>query len=1103
MSLSLFTLQPVRRARRPVRLALRASILSKSARLFAPLRVLLTLCALLAWFVASKPVGATASEESRVYWSADTGAPITLSADAASRWREGAYDVWLLEGRFSLNQGQHSARAQRAVLWIDREGALEGQLTKVIAYLEGAVMIDAAKSDDARAAAYTSTQAVGPFSAQQKSSTSFRIEDSAWFGRFYTTRGLSLGTPPPTGKPQQQSPVYQRALARFRQQQQGPARPAQFTAIGAQYTASGPETINAAQTQGPARPAQYSAAEPQPQVIETFPPGTRRLLISPRTSAGWDASYTPSETGESIAVITSGIVLRVDGLANVGALELAADRAVIWTQGDLPALSAETVQPENLPLEVYLEGNIEFRQGDRIIRADRMYYDVRNRVGMVLNADMQSPVPNYRGMVRLKAAVLRQLDESRFVAHQGLVTTSRLGFPRYDFQSGLIAFEDVQTPQFDPRTGSAELDENLDPIVHHQYLASSQSNTVHINGAPILYWPTMATDLEKPTFYINDFDVGKDDIFGNQIRLGLDAYQVLGIRDAPPDTDWDFNLDYLDRRGFGYGTTYDYKLDSLFGLGGPLEPSLFQQSAPVSGYFDAWGIDDHGLDNLGLGRRAIMPEKDYRGRVLWRHRHELPRGFTFTAEAGLISDFNFLEEYYEQEWDEWKDQTTGVELKQTFDNQSWSVTSDVRLNNFFTQTEWLPRADHFWIGQPLLGDRLTWFEHTSVGYARMRAAAAPLDPTDAAMWKPLPYEANVDGERFATRQELDLPFELGPVKLVPYALGEFAHWGQDLTGTDLQRLYYQTGVRASVPFWCVDPAVRSDLWNLNGLAHKISLNAELSFAEGDQDVTRLPLYDAIDDDSIEAFRRAFAVNLFGLPTGPPPGAVPAKFDPRFYLNRTNIGGWVSSPTTEVVEDLTALRLGARQRWQTKRGGLGTEHIVDWITLDTNITWFPKENRDNFGQDFGLADYDFRWYLGDRVSIVSDGLFDFFGDGLRTMSIGTFLNRPERGNLYAGYRSIAGPVSSDILSFSYAYRMTEKWVLTAGMTADLSNNGSVSQSFSITRVGESFLVTLGAAADRSKDNVSVSLLIEPRFLPSSSLSRRHHLDVGPSGEYGLE
>ena len=69
-----------------------------------------------------------------------------------------------------------------------------------------------------------------------------------------------------------------------------------------------------------------------------------------------------------------------------------------------------------------------------------------------------------------------------------------------------------------------------------------------------------------------------------------------------------------------------------------------------------------------------------------------------------------------------------------------------------------------------------------------------------------------------------------------------------------------------------------------------------------------------------------------------------------------------------------------QRWQTKRGPPDDRHIIDWITLDTNVTIFPDPNRDDFGQPVGLLDYNFRWHVGDRLTLLSDGIFDFFRPG---------------------------------------------------------------------------------------------------------------------------
>jgi len=79
------------------------------------------------------------------------------------------------------------------------------------------------------------------------------------------------------------------------------------------------------------------------------------------------------------------------------------------------------------------------------------------------------------------------------------------------------------------------------------------------------------------------------------------------------------------------------------------------------------------------------------------------------------------------------------------------------------------------------------------------------------------FGRGVHPQRLATRQENDYPFQLGAVKIVPYALGEAANWGQDLEGNSLTRLYGQGGVRANLPLWSVDPAIQDDLFNIHGI----------------------------------------------------------------------------------------------------------------------------------------------------------------------------------------------------------------------------------------------------------------------------------------------
>lgn len=833
----------------------------------------------------------------------------------------------------------------------------------------------------------------------------------------------------------------------------------------------------------------------QPDGGPSVPAGTRRIRAFARSEVPVQAEWSPDPGSDQwIGVIKGGVNLIVDGLPEFGSIDVSADRLVIWTSGlDGLDLNQQAFLDEEIPLEIYMEGNIVFRQGERVIRARRMYYDVKNKVGTVLEADVLTPVREYEGMLRLHADVLHQTGEDSFFGQNTFITSSRMGQPGYRIQAGDVYYEDLQSPAFDPLSGQPQIDpETLQQVVDHQRLATSRNNFLFLGPVPVFYWPTLATDLKDPTFYLRRARIKNDRVYGTQILTDWNAYQLLGIRKPPKGTEWDLSFDYLGDRGFGHGTTFVYHRDQLLTF-----------PTPVSGLIDFWGIQDSGLDVLGQDRSSLVPEEDYRFRLFWQHRQQLPGDLRLMGQLGWISDRNFLQEYYKREWDELKDQTTGLELKGIRENTSFSVTADARLNDFFTQTEWLPRGDHFWLGQSLFHDVLTWYEHSHLGYARFRTADAPTNPADAPFdwlrWERVApgTPLRVDGERLATRQEIDWPLQLGPVKVVPYGLGELAHWGADVTGDDLQRVYWQTGVRASIPMWRANPMVESTLLNVHGLAHKVVFDAELAWADANRDLTLLPLYDPLDDDSIEAFRRRLAINTFGIT------AVPPAFDERFYALRTGIGGWVTSPVTEIADDLTAVRMGVRQRWQTKRGMPGQRRIIDWIVLDANATWFPNEDRDNFGTPLGLVDYDFRWHVGDRTTLVSDGIFDFFPDGQQVVTFGGFLSRPPRGSLYVGLRLLEGPISREILSLSYSYRMSPKWLSWFGTSVDLGGDGNIGQALGITRIGESLLLSAGFSVDAARDNVGVNFAVEPRFLPKSRLGSVGSARIPVAGAYGLE
>ena len=988
----------------------------------------------------------------------DSSQPISISAASAATWQQGRAEVWVLGGGCQIVQGDTRASARNAVVWIDRGDVLGNQPADVVVYLEDEVTVEKNVPNMPPA----------------------HLTEKTYLMRMSTAAKVDISVPNVSGAPGQMPAIYTRGMAR-----RNPNPNSQNAVRRTQYL----------QPLGQENQATFGQSAS----------GVRRIRINSRSSVPFQTQYDPAL---NLVVITSGVNVVIDNVGSgleLDTIDVSADRVVVWTdvwQGELQ--QGEHVQSGDQKLELYMEGNIVFRFGEMVIYANRMYYDVPNQVGIVLDAEVLTPVPEYQGLLRLKSSVLHQTGEGRYFAENSFLTSSRMGKPGYRIEMGDVNFEDIQRPMVNPFTGQTVVNpETGQAVIEHKYMATGRNSLIYLGDVPVFYWPRMATDLKDPTFYISGLQFKNDRVFGNQILTTWNVYQLLGVSNRPVGTGWEMSVDWLSERGLAAGTSFDYQRDGFFMIPGR-----------TAGLADFWGLHDSGLDNLGRGRRTVVPETRDRYRLLWKHRQMLG-DYRFTAEVGKISDRDFLEQYFENEWDDQKDESTGVELKRRYDNISWSVTADYRLDNFFTTTEWLPRLDHFWLGQSLWDDTFTWFEHSQAGYGRMRRLSAPTTEEDRRVFSYLPWETyglptdtfSRNGERLVTRQEIDWPIQMGVVKTVPYALGELAHWGEDLEGEDMQRCYWQAGIRASMPMWKVNPNIDSNLWNVHGIAHKVVFDVDFSVAESNRNLDDLPLYDAIDDDSIEAFRRMMPYHTFGdsylMPwQSIPISNIPAQFDARHYALRTGMAGWVTSPSAEIAGDMATMRMGMRHRWQTKRGMPGRRHIIDWMVLDTNATWYPDKDRDNFGEPFGLVDYDFRWHVGDRLTLLSSGLFDFFTEGQELVTVGAQLTRPPRGSLYMGLRLLEGPIENHVMMFSYSYRMSPKWISTFSTSFDMGKYGNLGQNFTITRIGESLLVRAGFNVNASTNDVGVMFAIEPRFL-KGALGRAGGARIPPAGLYGLE
>ena len=233
------------------------------------------------------------------------------------------------------------------------------------------------------------------------------------------------------------------------------------------------------------------------------------------------------------------------------------------------------------------------------------------------------------------------------------------------------------------------------------------------------------------------------------------------------------------------------------------------------------------------------------------------------------------------------------------------------------------------------------------------AHAPPTDPTQSATRVRLPGKRPPAARASATAgnaaRDSICRSTSGGVKFDPYVLGELAHWGEALDFTD------RIGPTAR---WACGPACRCGA-SIRTIA-KPTAQRERHRAQGDvrrptsrtrkstATCPNLPLYDLIDDNNIEAYRRWFPFYDFG---GPPP--VPPQFDERDLCAAPGLGSYVAALDRNRRRHVRrAARPAAALADQARAGGQPAHRRLDRARHRRDL--FPNPNRDNFGQVVGLA-----------------------------------------------------------------------------------------------------------------------------------------------------
>lgn len=839
---------------------------------------------------------------------------------------------------------------------------------------------------------------------------------------------------------------------------------------------------------------------------------SRNLTVRPRSALVKPMIATDkAPDGTEIAVWTGGLILTVSlPDTKKGVLDVEGDRLVLWNKGKSPDATKNLQTPEgetSNQLEFYIAGHVEMRytgpKGQtETLYADEVYYDVSRNVAVATQGELVMRDPKLPFPLHMQSPLLYQLNAQTYEASSSDIFSTVLpsdpGLQILVRKSRVVEKKEVRKnifgfPHTDPKTG--------EPLVETERYFTGRDMIVTLEGVPIFYWPYYTANIEEPLGPLKAISGNYNQIFGISFFTTWDVYSLLGMRRVE-NTGWQLYLDELTRRGPAIGSSFNWSGTDLFGLPGKFDTIT-----------KAYAIWDSGIDVVGSGGSEIpvsaynplvppvagpsplyvpIGHPDFRGRFLERiNAQDMPDGFSAQVQAAPISDFNFMQQYYQWEYLNDLNQETYAYLKQQKDNWMWNLFVEPTTLPWFTKTRWLPKADGFLDGLNFT-DWLIYDGRVSAGYAQLR-------PTDQAPFAYLPTDVNVNTVRLDLWQQLSAPFQLGAFKLIPYVVGDVAYYSegvgtnpqqealrmlepatfsQGIAGPPEGRIYGGAGLRASVPFSRLYPDIQSDLFNVDGIYHKVVLSGNYYNAYSNVSYNQLPQLTRLNDDVSDFTLRDMHVlypSLLGGVTGNMLAYSPI-YNPQDYAVRRLVDF-----LPDTLDTIEAGTVDLRQRWQTKRGFGDNQHIVDWMTLDVSATLFPDSHRDDFGHTLGFVDYDWLWNIGDRTALFSNGWFEPYDYGARVFAFGATINRPDTTNFLLSYRQL-DPLGSRAVIAQVTFPFSAKYALTASTTWDFGVHNQV-YSILLTRKGTDVMLGLGISYNSIINNFSFTFEVIPNLLLS--------------------
>jgi len=758
--------------------------------------------------------------------------------------------------------------------------------------------------------------------------------------------------------------------------------------------------------------------------------------------------------GSSIATVTGRFYLwqRQDEAGRL--LELQADSAVVYYRSGEEAQQLSGVGGGGVTA-VYMSGDVVMTEGQRVIRADELYYDFERKKALAINAEMSSFDAGRGIPIYVRASKIMQLAENRFGAEDVTLTSSEFYRPQLSLTASRVYITDTTV-----------IDEQAGEVSDSSYDAEIYDARMKFNDMTIFAWPYLRSNLQRPDVPVKSIRIGHDSTWGTSIETRWHLARILGLQ-QPSGTDSTLAIDYFGKRGLGAGAEIDYSRENYFGR--------------MLGYV----ISDSGEDNLGRdeSRRNLKPPDKLRGRFSFLHRQFLPYNWQLTTGIGYVSDENFIESYYRGEYNVGTEETY-AHMRRLEENWGVSLLTKGRINDFADEFEELPSGEFHLTGQSLFDDRFTLYSDMQIIRARQRIG----DNHGIAM--------DEDFFSFVShRTEVDMPVKADGFNFVPFAASTFGYDDRsgftrtlvDGSGTGRfgqdQVIIGELGLRASPKsMWKIYPEVKSRLWDLDGMRHIISPSAvAVAYKESDSVIKQRDTVMASLSQRLETKRG---------PEGQKRTVDWMRLDLDVVWVKDSVSATDAGPGPDRfiwAKPLVPLRVFSAPQIY---GG----DLVN--SLHRYEMYGPRRN-------YFMADY--VWNISDTAAMMSDMNFDIQSGVVQQFNVGFTRLRWPNLSYYIGSRylrriNILEEKGSNTVNFAATYKIDPRYTAVFSQQFDFDYGSNIRSDITLIRKYHRLFFAMTFSADASLKSQSIVFSIWPEGVKEFAIGRRGYMGLGGASGY---